>query len=414
MFRRWIALPLSLLTFSASSMCQAVISTHSGLLNYFEGTVYIDNQRVEQKPGVFASVPNGSILRTERGRAELLLTPGTFLRLDNDSSLRMISNSLSATRIEVLTGSVILDSSAAAPDGTSAVLVYKNASVAFPRPGIYRLDTEPPVLQVFGGKAQVTQDGKTTTVDSSHLFFLELAMQTDKFGDGSEEQDDFYAWSQNRNQTIDQQNQIAQETSKTPDEEASSLGIPPDPDGLSGLPGLNSPGSLGPLANVPLTPSPYDFGAIPYNPAWGIYTSIPLTPYAPAPLFALIVPRYWTGVLHPIHTPSPLWHHLPWFSSVGVQAGTIGSSLWFLTHRPSSIPAASGWVGATGTSLHLPARSYWISHPGLSQTGIGHIGITIPQTRYTPAPRTLAAPHYVPAPMPHISPGIGHIGPARR
>src|ERR1700735_3738192 len=57
---------------------QSVISAHSGLIHFSEGSVYLDDQRVEQKTGKFGQMNNGSELRTEEGRAEVLLTPGTF------------------------------------------------------------------------------------------------------------------------------------------------------------------------------------------------------------------------------------------------------------------------------------------------------------------------------------------------
>ena len=43
-------------------------------------------------------------LRTEEGRAEVLLTPGVFLRLGENSSFRMITNRLIDTRLEFLSG----------------------------------------------------------------------------------------------------------------------------------------------------------------------------------------------------------------------------------------------------------------------------------------------------------------------
>jgi len=60
---------------------QAVISTRSGLVHFFEGSVYVAGQPLEARLGKFASIPEGGELRTEQGRAEVLLTPGVFLRI---------------------------------------------------------------------------------------------------------------------------------------------------------------------------------------------------------------------------------------------------------------------------------------------------------------------------------------------
>ncbi len=51
----------------------------------------------------------GQTLATEDARAEVLLTPGVFLRLGSHSSFKMVSNLLSDTRLEVLSGTAIVE-----------------------------------------------------------------------------------------------------------------------------------------------------------------------------------------------------------------------------------------------------------------------------------------------------------------
>jgi hypothetical protein len=89
---------------------QSVISTHSGTVHFFEGAVYLGNERLGAHLGRFPSVPEGAELRTAEGRAELLLTPTVFLRIDEKSAIRMLTNELSNTRIELLAGSAVVDS----------------------------------------------------------------------------------------------------------------------------------------------------------------------------------------------------------------------------------------------------------------------------------------------------------------
>src|ERR1700739_2744922 len=83
---------------------QSVISTHSGVVHFFEGSVYVDNQPLESHPGRFSTVPQGAVLQTAEGRAEMLLTPGVFIRIGERSAVRMIANTLSNTRVELLAG----------------------------------------------------------------------------------------------------------------------------------------------------------------------------------------------------------------------------------------------------------------------------------------------------------------------
>ena len=66
---------------------QSVVSTHSGLVYLFEGSVFLGGERLEQKFGKFPDMGEGRELRTEAGRAEVLLTPGAMLRLDQNSAM---------------------------------------------------------------------------------------------------------------------------------------------------------------------------------------------------------------------------------------------------------------------------------------------------------------------------------------
>src|SRR5215467_9360195 len=88
---------------------QSIISTHSGVVYFFDGSVFVGYQRLEQKFGRFPEIGEGRELRTEHGRAEVLFTPGVFLRIGEGSAIRMLSSKFSDTRLELLDGSVILE-----------------------------------------------------------------------------------------------------------------------------------------------------------------------------------------------------------------------------------------------------------------------------------------------------------------
>src|SRR5271165_7212513 len=94
---------------SASVWGQSAISAHSGMIHYVEGKVLLEGQPVDPKFGEFPEVKNDQVLQTEEGRAEVLMTPGVFLRISENSSFRMLSNRLSDTAIEVLSGSTMFE-----------------------------------------------------------------------------------------------------------------------------------------------------------------------------------------------------------------------------------------------------------------------------------------------------------------
>ena len=137
---------------------QAVISTHSGVIHFFEGAVYLGGQPLEPHLGRFLTVPQGGELRTGEGRAEVLLTPGVLLRMGERSAIRMAANDLADTQVQLQTGSVIIDSGEP-NSGTSVTLIYKDWRIHFLQKGIYRIDSDPPRLQVQQGEAEVFRDG---------------------------------------------------------------------------------------------------------------------------------------------------------------------------------------------------------------------------------------------------------------
>jgi len=105
-----ILLLLTLALFSLpSASAQAVISARSGMVNFVEGDVHLQGQLVRLNGAIFPEVKIGQTLSTQAGHAEVLLTPGVFLRLDNNTSFRMISNKLTDTQLEILSGSALVE-----------------------------------------------------------------------------------------------------------------------------------------------------------------------------------------------------------------------------------------------------------------------------------------------------------------
>ena len=110
MRRVFFSFALAVALTTSSMWAQSVISAHSGVIHLTEGTVELDGQAVQSpaKLGEFVDVKTGQTLATKDGDAEVLLTPGVFLRLAENSSFKMVSNKLDDTRIEVLGGSAMV------------------------------------------------------------------------------------------------------------------------------------------------------------------------------------------------------------------------------------------------------------------------------------------------------------------
>ena len=284
-------------------MAQSVISAHAGVVNYSEGTVRIDGQPIEQKLGKFSNIPEGSTLTTEDGRAEVLLTPGVFLRMGDKSSIRMLSTSLSNARVEFLDGSAIVES-AEAPAETAVTMVYKDYQVNLPKQAVVRFDTSPARLSVTKGNVEASLHGESTSVKEGQSLDLDgiLLMALNREAPAADALDE---WAEQRDGTIEADNDAANKTTddlETADNWQSgsdsgglgSLGAVPDP-GLGSYPGVTpsvpSSPSLGagtyndPLYVNPVSPFSLSAGAYPYPYAPGLfYYGVPILigrPYAP-------------------------------------------------------------------------------------------------------------------------------------
>jgi hypothetical protein len=302
MSHRWILCWALTPLLGLPALAQSVISAHSGLIHFADGSVFLDDQRVEQKAGKFDQIKNGSELRTEDGRAEVLLTPGTFLRLGADSAIRMISNQLDDTRVELLTGSAVLNQGSDTLANTSVTVLYNLDQVHIKKPGRYRFDSQPPQVKVETGDAEVTAaDGKSVDAGAGYAVALEGKLTARKLLNDSgfsSSGDVLDHWDSARDHDVADRNLDAAAASdlssaidgwqNDPDAVLQSLGIPPYPPGMSsyippytyGSPlygaGLYGPGLYGAgLAYAPY--GPYGLG--------GYGAMSPLALYYGSPLY---------------------------------------------------------------------------------------------------------------------------------
>jgi hypothetical protein len=157
-----------------------VISARAGLVHYAEGRVLIDDQVAEPKFGHFPQLNERQILRTAEGRAEVLLNPGVFLRVGEHSSIRMLSTLLTAARIELLSGSIVLEWAELDRD-SSVTVTFRDAVIALHKKGVLRLDSDPPELRVFAGAAIVELGAQRAEVKEGRKATLAGELAVEKF-----------------------------------------------------------------------------------------------------------------------------------------------------------------------------------------------------------------------------------------
>jgi hypothetical protein len=268
---------------------QSVISTRAGLINFSEGLVYVDGHPLAKKFGAYERLKNGSTLVTESGRAEVLLTPNTYLRVGENSSIRMVSDDLSRPRVEVLAGSAALDSESAST--TSCVeLTFRDSTIRVVKPGRYRIDADPPQLRVFDGEAEVRKGGSgigsPITLESSQLMPLDGAPVVKRFTEGTDGLLDI--WSDERHSLI-ASNLSNSKSIYDPLVDSGPDGSADYLSSLGAYGGAYAPyGAYGgyiPMAGLPTVMGGY-YGYSPY-----VYNPYGYSPYGQSYLSYVVVPR---------------------------------------------------------------------------------------------------------------------------
>jgi len=148
---------------------QYTISLHSGSIQYSTGTVLIDDQPFQKTVTNAPIVKKGERLTTGAdGVAEVLLTPGVFVRMLGSSSLRMDEVVLSDTRVAVLQGSMMVEC-AEMIKGNSIVFTLAGQTVEIRKPGLFRIEAEPPLVAVVHGEVFVTGSLNATVTAGKQL-----------------------------------------------------------------------------------------------------------------------------------------------------------------------------------------------------------------------------------------------------
>lgn len=211
--------------FAATASAQHLISTKAGFVNRVDGKVWIHragNQDDERgRASLGTQMRNGDTLSTAQGAyAEILLNPGSYLRLSEKGEVRAVNTSLQQVEFELISGSAILEvgeveklaplqistSSGrffARKDGLYRFDVVNGVTHAAARQGELWIGTREEILAGKGtklGRGREAVIGNDSPVDIAGASFPKI----DK-----EKADDFDVWSFNRAQSLMFANNLA-------------------------------------------------------------------------------------------------------------------------------------------------------------------------------------------------------------
>jgi hypothetical protein len=178
-------------------------------VNYVEGQVALDGQPLSQKSVGHAALQPGQVMSTGNGYAEILLTPGAFLRVGPNSEFRMTSVGLADTRITLGRGSAMLEADQMI-DGTHLEVTIDRTSVDMLKKGLYELTANPPAVKTFEGQAEVVGMTKSRKIGKHKEVLLANNgdLKQTGFNVDQAKSDPLYIWSEARSRNESAQNQL--------------------------------------------------------------------------------------------------------------------------------------------------------------------------------------------------------------
>jgi len=320
---------LAMLAFATvPALAQPVISAKSGVVSYVIGRVLVDGKEVKPSETKITEMKENAVLQAEEGRAEVLLTLGSFLRVGDNSSFKMLSTRLIDTRLDLLTGTHILEVTDI-PKDNNLTLAMKDVTVVVTKRGLYRFDVEQSRIKVFEGVLGVTKNGQSTLLGGGKAMDTNTA-SVEKFD--KEATDAMDRWAKRRAELLAMAN-----TSSAKQVYDSGC----------------SPNSHFASVNNPSSPCSQPCNVYRWNPWYGMYTYIPCG----GNIYSPYGYRYWSpyNVMRAYYVPPPptapnmggggFGAGQPSYTTnaqtSGGYSGTMAAPVSTATSSPAAAPASS-------------------------------------------------------------------------
>jgi hypothetical protein len=171
-----------------------------GTVNYVEGQVALDGQTLPVKQNGSTLLGTNQVLDTGQGKAEMLLTPGVYFRLGDNSEVRMVSPGLADTRVELVKGTAMLEVDQLYKENDLSVVVGATTT-RIDKEGLYDFQAQPGDIRVLDGKATVYEGDAHTNLKKGHEVLLaNAALKSQSLNQEAVETDALYRWSKLRGQ----------------------------------------------------------------------------------------------------------------------------------------------------------------------------------------------------------------------
>jgi len=204
-----------------AALAQTTNTARPGTINYVEGQASLNDQPLTSRSVGTAEIAPGQTVSTMNGKAEVLLTPGVFLRLGDNSAVTMVSPDLTKTEVQIDRGTAEVEvdqlykqNELLIDQGPAQAKLLKN--------GLYEFNLAANTIRVFDGEAAVSPSQsarKWITVKDHHQLAIngEPGKTQDFNGEQAANNDPLYAWSKLRADYLGQANlNLAEEYAGAP------------------------------------------------------------------------------------------------------------------------------------------------------------------------------------------------------
>ena len=171
-----------------------VVSAKAGGVNHVSGSVHVKRDATGQTQILAKGDEVGDkdlVNVGETGRIEILLNPGSFLRLAENTNLEFTDTTLEALKLKLLSGSALLEATAVGgEDGADISVVTPQTNVQLEKSGIYRINSDINATEIYVWKGaarvgnEIIKSGRKTVVGKNGVMAEVVKFDKDDSRDG--------------------------------------------------------------------------------------------------------------------------------------------------------------------------------------------------------------------------------------
>jgi len=186
-------------------VAQYLVSARAGLVNYTQGEVWrqTSSDVLSRRLAPHQHLDDGDAVLTREGRAEILLNPGSVLRLDRRTEVAFHHTDLPLVEFEIRTGTALLEAT-----GLNREILLRgqtpHALFRITRSGLYRVDVRADAtrLLVRNGELEVIVEGRAQKLKKGQRATVALARVEIVKVPKSEPLDEFELWAKDRAEVL--------------------------------------------------------------------------------------------------------------------------------------------------------------------------------------------------------------------